>query len=365
MLKNKAEKANGKLSWKSWSTTTIIVLIGILVLISLLVYVVDPYIHYHKPLSKLSFQFPPQRYGSYGIEKFYSYDSIIIGNSMAENYKTSEFDSMFHANSIKITMSGSYLQEMSQNLSNAFASPNKIKTVLWSVNYPYLLFQYDYKEYDDSEYPYYLYDQDVFNDVYYLLNQITLYRSLDILKDTLQKKADETFDHYSSWTATTGKAAILAKYHRVPIKESTEAPSDGSYSLITLNHNIIPLLEQNPETKFILFFPPYSILWWDELIRNNALYEYMDAEATALTALLQYDNVEIYCFHEAIEVYSNLDNYSDSLHFTAAINSWILQQIANQQYRITLENLHSHLSHVEKLVTTYDYDRLFQNDTKQ
>ncbi|MDR0948542.1 MAG: hypothetical protein LBM69_03380 [Lachnospiraceae bacterium] len=347
-------------TWSLWTKQVLISFGVALFLIAALMICVDPYFHYHKPLPGLSVTFPPQRYGSNGIERNFSYDAILLGNSLAENFKTSEFDSLFGTNAIKLMFSGAYLEEMSNNLQNAFAYNDDIRVVLWSINYPYLLFDADLKAYSDSDYPAYLYDNNPLNDVYYLYNSIALYRALDILKDTALRKENATFDEYSSWSAQTGREAILQHYVRPAKSKQSPSKVDTQSTSRTLTENILPIIQSHPDTRFILFFPPYSILWWDEVDRRGNLQEYLRSEDVALTTLLQYDNVEIFCFHEAIDIYSDLDHYSDALHYDATINSWILEQVHVGEYRITPENQKNHLRHVQEIVESYPYDAIFE-----
>ncbi|MDR0948096.1 MAG: hypothetical protein LBM69_01105 [Lachnospiraceae bacterium] len=347
-------------TWSSWSRHVLLSLGCILLLIAVMMILVDPYMHYHKPLSGLSFNFPPQRYGSDGIEKNFSYDAILLGNSLAENFKTSEFDALFDTHAVKLIFSGSYLQEMSMNLQNSFAYNDDIHVVLWSINYPYLLFDADLKAYSDTDYPTYLYDDNPFNDVHYLYNSFAIARTLHTLFNTVRGKEAETFDDYSAWSAPTGREAILQHYTRIEKTEPSSSDVNTQATTRTLAMNILPVIEAHPNTRFILFFPPYSIIWWDEAIRRNTLQEFLQGENVALTTLLSYDNVEVYCFHEAIDIYSDLNHYSDILHYNATINSWILNQIHAGKYRITPANQEEHLNHVREILESYEYDAIYE-----
>ena len=65
--------------------------------------IVDPYFHYHSPLGKYGYELNSgvERYINDGILKNYDYNALIIGNSMVQNFKTSQFDEIFGVNSIK------------------------------------------------------------------------------------------------------------------------------------------------------------------------------------------------------------------------------------------------------------------------
>ena len=55
-------------------------------------------------------------------------------------------------------------------------------------------------------------------------------------------------------------------------------------------------------------------------------------------ALLQYDNVRIFCFQDIDEVATNLDYYMDTIHFSPEINRLMLDQILAGENEMTLDN---------------------------
>lgn len=60
---------------------------------------VDPFIHYHKPLTNAYFYpLDNQRSQNDGILKHFEYNALITGTSMTENFKTSELDELFGVN---------------------------------------------------------------------------------------------------------------------------------------------------------------------------------------------------------------------------------------------------------------------------
>lgn len=66
-----------------------------------------------------------------------------------------------------------------------------------------------------------------------------------------------------------------------------------------------------------------------------------------MKALLAYDNVTIYCFQDAPEIVTNLDNYMDSIHFSPAINKWMLDQMVQGNDRLTIDNYEEKLDEMQ------------------
>ena len=98
-------------------------------------------------------------------------------------------------------------------MEKAFESKNEIKYVLWGIDYNGLLRDVDYVAY--KEYPEYLYDKNIFNDVSYVWNKEILVSSLltNVLM-TLQQEETTSFDEYASWDVGRGWDFIKQTHHR-------------------------------------------------------------------------------------------------------------------------------------------------------
>ena len=185
-------------SAKKWFCKCIITAVIFLTLIAGLMIVVDPYFHYHKPLSFLSYRLYEERYINDGIARNFDYDAIITGTSMSQNFKPSEFDALFGTKSVKLPFPGAGYKEITQNLERALSRNSSVNTVLWVLDYNGLLRRHDWTQYE--EYPTYLYDENPFNDVSYLFNKSILYHGLmPSLALTASNSPSTTMDDFSSW----------------------------------------------------------------------------------------------------------------------------------------------------------------------
>ena len=110
---------------------------------ALVIIIIDPYFHYHAPISGLVYKFLEERYQNNGIVRHFEYDAIITGTSMTQNFKTSEMDKLFGTNAIKVTYSGGEYKEINDNLVVALRSNQNIKLVLRGVDYNNLLHDKD------------------------------------------------------------------------------------------------------------------------------------------------------------------------------------------------------------------------------
>ena len=154
----KSPQAENHHKAKRWFYSAVALLAVLLIGMAAVVIFVDPYFHYHKPLPFLSYRIYEERYTNDGISRHFTYDAVITGTSMSQNFKTSELDELFGTQSVKEPFSGAGFQELSENLERALKRNEELKTILVAVDYNGLLRSYDWKKYE--EYPTYLYDRD-------------------------------------------------------------------------------------------------------------------------------------------------------------------------------------------------------------
>lgn len=346
---------------KRWFMATLAGAGGILLLLLAAMAVVDPYFHYHKAIPGVSYRLYSERYMNRGIAKNFEYDALITGSSMNQNFKTSLMDELFGSNSIKIPFSGAGFEEIGDTINAALSSGNEVKYVLWGLDYNGLNREYNWQGYE--EYPEYLYDNNLLNDVSYVWNKTILFEGLftDLLL-TLQGEETTTFDEYSSWEAGRGWESISQTYQRreeiLPMEKVTEGTKERVRRNIT--ENIVTLANQYPDTQFLLFYTPYSALYWESIYRDGTLEKQLELEALATELLLECDNVKLYSFARETKITENLELFRDKEHYVAEVNDLILTWIAEDYGRVTRENYQDLIRWEYDYYMNYDYDRLYE-----
>ena len=131
---------------KKWFLSCMSVLAGSILLMLLVFWIFDPYFHFHKPFSFISYRLYDERYINDGISRHFDYDAIITGTSMAQNFKTSEVDALFGVESVKETFSGAGYKELSENLDRALKRRPELKTVIWTMDANAILRDKDYTD---------------------------------------------------------------------------------------------------------------------------------------------------------------------------------------------------------------------------
>ncbi len=346
---------------KKWFLATLSGTAGILFLILVAMVVIDPYFHYHGAIAGVSYRLYSERYMNYGIAKNFEYDALITGSSMNQNFKTTLMDDLYGTKSIKIAFSGAGFQEIAATIDAALSSGNEVKYVLWGLDYNGLNREYDWQGYD--EYPEYLYDTNPLNDVSYVWNKTILFEGLftDLLM-TLQGEESTTFDEYSSWEAGRGWESISQTYQRsdeiLPMETVTEGTKERVRKNIT--ENIVNLVNKYPDTQFLLFYTPYSALYWESIYRDGTLEKQLELEAIATELLLECDNVKLYSFARETQITGEVNLYRDKEHYVAEINDCIMTWIARDYGRLTKENYQELIRWEYDYYMNYDYDRLYE-----
>lgn len=346
---------------KKWSILCLALALVILAAVGTMTAVIDPFFHYHAPLDSLEYPIDNQRYQNDGIVKHFTYDALITGTSMTENFKTSEFDALFGVNSIKVSYSGGTYAELFNNLQQALDANPNIKTVIFCIE-EWFLFSGKNLILADGEYPTYLYDDDLLNDVEYLLNkEIFCSNTLEVLDYTSKGNKTTSFDDYGSWVYPYDAEVVLSNYERLPKSETTSVLTESAAAALVdlFRSTAVEAALAHPDTQFLYYFPPYSILDWDNNNQQGILERIVAGQELATEVLLEADNIQVFSFNTDYETITDLNNYRDIVHHSNDINSLLLQRMCRGEYRLTKDNYKAHWQEVLEFYTTYDYEALF------
>ena len=362
-----------KIDVKQFNIITIVLTIFLLGCMALVIIIIDPFFHYHAPITGLAYNISEERYQNNGIVRHFEYDAIITGTSMAENFKTSEMDKLFDTNAIKVTYSGGEYKEINDNLIVALRSNKNIKLVMRGIDFDSLLHDKDslFHGIADSayQYPWYMIDDNFLTDVHYIFNKSVLVDSIDTGLTKGEITSFDTAYRWGNWFKY-GKEAVLAgdKVEFYCENKSGSVVQRGinndeiELMLGNINQNIIETVESYPNVEFYLFIPPYSIYFWAQQNRNRCINLDVDAMQLLSEKLVQYDNVKLFAFWNNYQMVINLDNYKDIFHYSADVNSWILQWMAegDGRYLLTKDNYREYWDEIRQFYLHYDYSSIFE-----
>lgn len=328
---------------------------------------VDPLFHYHGATTGLQYPLYNERYMNDGITRNFMYDSIITGTSMTENFKTSLWDSLFDTNSIKVPFSGGTYKEINGLLDRAFKRNDYIKMVLCSLDLNMLIEDKDSMDYED--YPEYLYDDNIFNDVNYVLNKDIFFTFTEYVFTFNKLGGNSTdFDTYKNWNGLYeyNEEVMRANHIRGEKREKGVKLTEEESAMIkeNLDQNVISLVKEHPETQFYFFIPPYSICYWDDLYRKGEINKIIEAQRVEIELLLPYKNIHLYSFFDNEKIICNLNLYRDSLHYNQEVSDMIMESIYYGAGQITGSNYEEYLNVIEEFYTKFPYDDFFNEKSE-
>lgn len=342
--------------YKKWCKLTLIItVIGLMAIAGFNMFI-DPFFHYHKPYSWISYSFGNQNYVNSGIVRQFDYDTLITGTSMTENFRPSLFHEVLGDQAVKVPFSGGQSRNFKILIDTALKTNPEIKRIYMGLDLNML---------DDENpgqprepFPAYLYDNNPFTDVSYLLNKTVLIQNTGtFLVDTIQGISSDTFDDYSFWRGSDDELGRFVETFDFD-RQIDSLPRDELLALARehLELNVIPLVESHPDVEFVLFFPPYSILYWydKELEDIMAVLEY------AIETLIFYDNVRLYLPMNNADIVTNLNNYRDAGHYSPAISDYLVYCFREGTHLLTVENYEGELRKLVELVEGFDYSAYYQ-----
>jgi hypothetical protein len=330
--------------------------LAILVVLAMLTAMIDPFFFYHAPSNSEVFQ--NERYENAGMIRNLEYDTVLMGTSLVANHRASWYDDLTGGTTIKIAYRDGYMSDFNTALTLAFETHSQIKQVFFGMD-ANILARSDATRTVDL--PDYLYNQNPFDNVDYFLNK-------DVYIQAANKLYQEsignviTLDNAYVWDGNYpfSKAQALASYQRPEIS-GTVAPDDAYFAACDENLTVITgWLEAHPDVDFTFFISPYSILFWDKMEREGDTEAMIAMLKHAIEKLLPYDNLRLCFYMGDQDIITNLDNYTDHIHCSGTISYFVAQSMQGDDFLLTEDNYQSVLDHLENLVTTYDYDSIYQ-----
>lgn len=334
--------------------------IGMTAIIALVV-VIDPFFQYHAPLKNFPYLVDHKLSQNPGMAKNLTYDSVILGSSMTVNFDTDWFAELYGDKAIKLNYDGAYAKDQSNIMKIIFQSHPEVKKVYLGIDIPAYSGGVDETKYPLPEY---LYDDNLLNDVSYVFNKDVLlnyiFRPIVDTKD----KTDFTEVYASWWTDDYyNKEYVLSNYVAPDIADEQE--NEGKYIPFlkaNMDQNICPYIESHPDTKFVIFYPPYSILYWYGINRENKLKATIAEYQYVADRLLTYDNVELYMFLDQEWIVTDLNHYVDYSHYHKSINRYMTECFGTKECKLTYENLDKKMNALEKMASEYDYDSIWRTE---
>lgn len=271
---------------------------------------------------------------------------------------------------IKIPTDGGTYKEINDNLKTCLSHNDKIKVIIRGLDMARFIDDKDSMRRDMGSYPTYLYDDNYFNDVYYLFNRDVVFNWVyPMLKAKTQEGFQPgimSFDDYSYWQDyyEYGVHAVYPDGIKETKKTELQTELTQEYKdriLGNVEQNITSLAEEYPNVTFYYFFTPYSGARWQYWINVGSFDMQIQAERMVIENILKIDNIRLYSFNMRTDLINDLNNYKDDIHYATWINSLMLKYMKEEKYLLTKNNYEQYLKDEEKYYSTLDYFTSYNN----
>ena len=351
-------------------------------------YIYDPMQVFHKAWGREeTFRTNMRQQAAGIINNFYDYDSVILGTSMIENTSSKEASEKLGGKFINISLSGSSYFERAIVLRSLFRQHN-IKNILYSLDVDkYFSQEEEYPGYPLSRFDY-LYDESMLND--FKLYSNIKYLPCVLLQSTYSKCVGEkiTLDRPNAWFESVGNSIrfggldkwisskdngqIIASFKDISetaehIKRQETVSLDKVEITIGMakkyiDENIMDFVRTHPNTKFILFDPPYSriqyAIWAQYDLPKFKVYK--EILRYLATKSDEYTNLEIYSFGEE-QFVDDIATYKDLSHYHYSINSWMLSAMTRKRGLLRENSIDKYLDTITQKALNYDLIGLDHN----
>ncbi len=325
------------------------------------VYVVDPFYHFHGPMAGLPLCLRNPRYQTPGAAEHLSYDHLLLGTSVTANFYTNQFDQALGGRTQKIIIHGAYFGELLRPLDIALET-HEVDQVFWGVDSDC------WQKYDkDNTWvePTYLFDENPFNDVRYLLNKDMFFWDLTETWKLGRQYGDrdETTGSYT-WgeDKVWSREEALANYPR-PDQAAEELPADALLAPVEENlSQVLARVDANPQVTFTFYLPPGSILFWDKIQRSGALEATLTMQQQVMETLISRPNVRLFYFMDDLDLITNLDNYGDHVHYAPEVCQELARRLLEEE-PMTAQEIAPRMAAFRAFLEDYPYDTLFAGES--
>ncbi len=322
------------MSSRKWLRSLFLFCVLIFVVLGATVYLYDPFCYYRLPRDR--FIVNNYRFLNAGIIKNVDYDAVVIGSSMAQNFRMELFREHMGMNPAKLTL-GALSVKGFELLYEKVKHVGKARSVVFCIDLPSL----NQEEEDQKIYPTYLYDENPWNDYKYLYGYETWMRllPLSVLFGLVNEAGvplrrfygTKNIDEIGAWDGDFPYSKeIVMRDYLSGAGSLSEQRTDGVYERMIANADkLFKIMEydENDGKQYYFFFPPYSVLYWYDARQKGYVDVYQEVKREIVARFDSKKNVKIFDF-QAMDEIADLDNYRDITHYSGRINDLMVEYMA-------------------------------------
>jgi len=313
-------------------------MISLTIVISLIMcinYILDPLAFYRLPHMYEAQYSANARYQMPGLIKNVEFDTLIVGTSMSRNFVESDMNDIWDVKSFNASLPSATAREQLLAFELAARSNPDLENVLWELNFYSFARKPDDVEDSQGEFPYYMWDNALWNDVRYLFSLYPLQRMREIILANLRHdKSGRDIEMLYKFGMNAPTLTVEEVKELIDIPNSvTKSQYQFDIMLANFRENVIPAVRDNPKVKFYFFYPPYGVFWHVRAHKQNP--DYLEGITQLKSAIYEelslYNNVRLYDFQDRSDITHDISKYIDVAHYIPAINLWTLEAIMTEK----------------------------------
>lgn len=323
------------------------------------VWLVDPWYYYHGPLLDLPLCLREGRYQNNGIARHMEYDTLLMGTSVTANMRLDDLETMIDGDPQKLIVRGGYFAEFYDPLDIALAT-HDVKAVYWGAD-SNCLRRSDAE--NTWEGPDYLFDQNPFNDVSYLLNKEMFFWDLTAVLERAWENdhRDDATGGYTWGEGTNWGAELALGVYRTMEKPAWQPVAEDAFLSVAKENlkNILQRVDAHPEVMFTFYLAPYSILFWDQTIQSGELEATLSMHQTVLETLTSRPNTRVFYFMDDTALITDLSHYCDHIHYSPEICRQLLERMTAGT-PLAPEEVAPRIQAFREFLLNYDYGWIWE-----
>lgn len=280
-------------------------------------------------------------------------DTVLLGTSHSQNFSAQMMDGVFtDRHVLNLSMSGATPAE-EDFLLDRVLSIRKPETVIWEIHTTFATYSSELPEIQNPAankiIPAYLYNDFIYDDLPYLF-------SLDTAKYAAKRYTQTVaLDLHKDWYHRSlnsfGKGDMLLAKSR-PLHKKDNVHSFGRVGDFESLDILSKRIADNPDINFVLFFPPYSRLFYANMSASD--YDRLMAFRYALVKVMGgHKNVRIYSADLLDPRVENLDLYKDMGHYHPDIGLALMKNIVRDDGRLSEDSVVGHIRALTERVNSY------------
>ena len=330
-----------------------------LIIIAALVIIIDPFTRYHKPWFGLANVETDERTSAIGLARNLDYDTALIGSSMSENFNYKWFeDGVFGSKCVKISLQGAHYGDYRLVLDEVLTHKGT-KNVVFCLD-TYLFFDAA-SAYPQTIEDYYVSDIGM-SDIHYLFNKSVVFDYLPkFLINNVREgfNAENAYNWSDDYEYSKYAARLAYMSNRILIRNEEKAYDVFFENADEFTDPFIEQIKAHPDVTFYLYAPPYSILFWDDVVlRGNSTATICTLERE-YKKLLECDNVRLFYFQDDKDIITDLANYRDYSHYKGDINRYMYESMKTGAHEVTMDTYYDVLLDMYNYVNEYDFEQCF------